>query len=143
MPISDCPQPLAPNSAPQLRGLNSAENAICNAPSQQIIEVVRDAASQLPDRLHLLRLAQLGLGLLQLLRAFANQSGKRIVELLQIERRLRPLDRVECELRDLFHERYFAAALGPGRIVEDTEGRLQSVAAKHRRLDRSRLIALL
>jgi hypothetical protein len=25
MPISDCPQPLAPNSAPQLRGLNSAE----------------------------------------------------------------------------------------------------------------------
>jgi hypothetical protein len=25
MPVSDCPQPLAPNSAPQLRGLNSAE----------------------------------------------------------------------------------------------------------------------
>src|SRR3712207_7947889 len=55
----------APLRDPRLHEVERTDDA-----GQQVVEVMRDAAGELADRLHLLRLAQLLLGLTQRLRLF-------------------------------------------------------------------------
>ena len=85
---------------------------------EQIVEVVRDAAGELPDRFHLLRLAQRLLGLLALGDRFGDARFQRLVEMLQ--RRFGPLARGDV----LKQHRDLAAA---GRL--DAEGGKLQMAA--------------
>ena len=102
---------------------------------EEIVEVVRDAAGELPDRLHLLRLAQRLFGRHQLLRAFTHPRFQRLVERAQRGDRAGALDRVPGQVGDAVHQRDLVVAPGAHAGVIDIKAGMPAAAADDRRGD--------